>query len=163
MMAMEWQKDEFTLSTDPSRIDIPYVHAFLSTKSYWAMGVPIGIVSASIEGSLCFGMYTAGAEGSKGVHGVVERQVGFTRVITDKATFGYLADVFIDEEYRGRGLSKWMMETILGHPELQGFRIWQLSTRDAHGLYEQFGFEVPADPRRIMRKNDPDVYRRKPD
>ncbi|MDP4149501.1 MAG: GNAT family N-acetyltransferase [Bacteroidota bacterium] len=148
---MQWQKDEFVISTDPARIDIPYVHAFLSTKSYWAGGVPIEIVRASINGSLCFGMYAG------------ERQVGFTRVITDKATFGYLADVFIDEGYRGRGLSKWMMETILGHPELQGFRIWQLSTRDAHGLYEQFGFEVPADPRRIMRRNDPDIYRRSPE
>jgi GNAT superfamily N-acetyltransferase len=145
---MDWQKNEFTISTDPAMLDIPYIHAFLSTNSYWAEGIPIETVSASVSGSICFGMYSA------------ERQIGFARVITDKATFGYLADVFIDEAYRGQGLSKWMMETILAHPELQGFRIWQLSTRDAHGLYEQFGFEVPADPKRIMRKNDPDVYRR---
>jgi GNAT superfamily N-acetyltransferase len=146
---MDWQKNEFTISTDPARLDLPYIHAFLSTKSYWAEGIPIETVRASVKGAICFGLYCR------------EKQLGFARVITDGATFGYIADVFIDEGYRGRGLSKWMMETILAHRELQGFRIWQLSTRDAHGLYEQFGFKIPDDPRRIMRKNDPDVYRRR--
>lgn len=89
-----------------------------------------------------------------------ERQIGFARVITDKATFGYLADVFIDERLRGRGLSKWMMASLLSHPELQGFRNWMLGTRDAHGLYTQFGFTALDEPDRIMRKNDPEVYKK---
>ena len=97
------------------------------------------IVKRSIEGSVCFGMY----------HN--NRQVGFARVITDNASFGYLADVFIINEYRGRGLSKWLMQCILGHPELQGFRSWLLGTRDAHGLYSQFGFKPLEHPERFMR------------
>lgn len=146
---MVWEKDEYIISTDRSRLDIPYIHAFLSERSYWAKGIPPDIVKASIEGSMCFGVFHEG------------RQIGFARVISDMATFGYLADVFIDEGYRGRGLSKWLMGTILGHPELQGFRIWQLSTQDAHGLYAQFGFTALDNPLRVMRKNDPDVYRKK--
>ncbi|HMH20888.1 MAG TPA: GNAT family N-acetyltransferase [Puia sp.] len=146
---MDWQKDEFTISTDSQRLDIPYIHAWLSGRSYWAEGIPVETVRASVEGSLCFGIY----------HG--EKQVGFSRVITDKATFGYLADVFIDENYRKRGLSKWMMEIILAHPELQGFRRWMLATLDAHGLYTQFGFLPIEEPDRLMAKNSPDVYRKK--
>ena len=96
---------------------------------------------------MCFGVY----EG--------DRQLGFARVVTDYATFGYLADVFIDEAYRGRGLSKWLMEIIMGHPQLQGFRTWQLATRDAHGLYARFGFTIPDKPERIMRISVPDIYK----
>jgi GNAT superfamily N-acetyltransferase len=144
---MEWQNGEFLISTDPVTLDIPFIHKFLSERSYWAKGIPVGTVSAFIGGSLCFGMYAAG------------RQIGFARVITDRATFGYLADVFVDEDFRGRGLSKWMMVCLLSHPELQGFRRWMLATRDAHGLYEQFGFGALEDPHRIMQKTDPDIYR----
>jgi GNAT superfamily N-acetyltransferase len=154
-MAMHWQKDRFTISTDPTRLDLPYIHSFLSTKSYWSEGIPLETVKTSIDNSICFGLFGAG-------DGQEIKQIGFARVITDKATFGYLADVFIDETHRGQGLSKWMIEIILSHPELQGFRNWQLSTRDAHGLYERFGFSVPADPTRIMRKNNPDVYLKPP-
>lgn len=146
---MHWQKDEFTITTDPATLDIPYIHTFLSERSYWAEGIPLDIVKASIKGSVCFGVY----------HG--HRQIGFARVITDKATFGYLADVFIDENYRGRGLSKWMMGSIMAHPELQGFRSWQLATHDAQGLYAQFGFQPLDHPEHIMRKKDPDVYRKR--
>jgi GNAT superfamily N-acetyltransferase len=146
---MHWKKDDFMISTDPSKFDIPYIHEFLAERSYWAEGIPIETVQASIKGSVCFGVYREG------------RQIGFARVITDKATFGYLADVFIDENYRGQGLSKWLMETILSHSELQGFRSWQLATRDAQGLYAQFGFRPLEDPQRIMHRNDPDVYRKK--
>ena len=96
---------------------------------------------------MCFGLYDDG------------KQIGFARVITDKATFGYLADVFVDERYRGKGLAIWMMSAIMSHPELQGFRNWMLGTRDAHGLYRKFGFTQLDQPERIMRKNDPDVYK----
>jgi len=146
---MLWQKNNFTITTDPAKLDIPYIHAWLSERSYWAQEIPVATVQASITGSVCFGVY----EG--------ERQIGFARVVTDKATFGYLADVFIDEQYRGQGLSKWMMEVILSHPELQGFRRWMLATLDAHGLYAQFGFLPLDQPERIMIKPNPDIYRKK--
>src|SRR6187431_891236 len=143
---MEVKKDSFTISTDKSRLDIPYIHQFLKS-SYWAENIPIEIVTRSIEGSVCFGVY----EG--------ENQVGFARVVTDKATFGYLADVFVDEKYRGRGLSKWLMSTIMSDPELQGFRTWMLGTRDAHELYKKFGFESLSNPERFMKKSIADIYK----
>jgi GNAT superfamily N-acetyltransferase len=143
---MEWQKNEFTITTDRSRMDIDYIHAFLSERSYWAKGIPRHIVAASVEGSECFGVFQG------------DRQVGFARVITDKATTGYLADVFIDEDFRGKGLSKWLMATIMGHPGLQGFRTWMLGTHDAHGLYAQFGFRQLDKPENIMRITDLDIY-----
>src|SRR5882724_7933442 len=124
---MEWSKDEFLITTDAEKLDIPYIHSFLA-RSYWAMGIPLETVQRSVDGSVCFGVF----------HG--PQQVGFARVVTDKATFGYLADVFIDEVWRGKGLSKWLMEIILQHPDLQGFRRFILATRDAHGLYRQSGF-----------------------
>jgi len=130
---MNWHKDDFTITTDKSKMDIDIIHGYLS-RSYWAQGVPRATVQKSIEGSLSFAV----------LHG--SRQVGFARVITDKATFGYLSDVFILEEYRGKGLSKWLMEIILGHPELQNFRRFLLSTCDAHGLYRQFGFKDLVSP-----------------
>ncbi|HTQ28979.1 MAG TPA: GNAT family N-acetyltransferase [Puia sp.] len=144
-----WTRDEFQISTDPLKLDVAYIHDFLSKRSYWAEHIPMETVRRSIAGSLNFAIYHR------------EKQVGFARVITDWATFGYLADVFIDEGYRGRGLSVWMMEIIMSHPRLQGFRNWQLATRDAHGLYEKFGFRKMDNPDRIMRKNDPDIYTRK--
>ena len=143
---MEPLKDTFTISTDKHKLDIPYIHRFL-VQSYWAENIPIEIVERSINGSFCFGVY----EG--------EQQIGFARVITDKATFGYLADVFIDEKYRGRGLSKKLVAAIMSHPDLQGFRSWQLATLDAHGLYEKFGFRPLDNPERIMRKYDANVYK----
>ncbi len=145
-MHCHWSQDEFEISTDPSRIDVAAVHDFLST-SYWAKGIPLEIVRRSIQNSLCFGIYRS------------KEQIGFARVITDRATFAYLADVFVIEEYRGRGLSKWLMQCILAHPELQGLRRWSLATRDAHGLYRQFGFRELKSPERFMELHDPDVYR----
>ena len=126
-MADEWKQGDYTISTDRARIDLKTVHGFL-TESYWAAGVPFEIVKRSIENSLAFGLY-------KG-----DRQVGFARVITDYATFAYLADVFILEEFRSRGLGHWLVRTITSHPELQGLRRWMLATRDAHGVYETVGF-----------------------
>ncbi len=143
---MNWQKDDFTITTDKSKMDIDIIHGYLS-RSYWAQGVPRAIIQKSIEGALCFAV----------LHG--SRQVGFARVITDKATFGYLSDVFILEEYRGKGLSKWLMEIILGHPELQNFRRFLLSTRDAHGLYRQFGFKDLVSPENWMQVYNPEVYK----
>lgn len=143
---MELKKDTFTISADKFKLNIPYIHQFLS-QSYWAENIPVEIVKRSIDGAVCFGVYDG------------ERQVGFARVITDKATFGHLADVFIDEKYRGLGLSKWLMETIMAHPDLQGFRTWTLGTRDAHGLYAKFGFTPVDNPARMMRKYDAEVYK----
>jgi GNAT superfamily N-acetyltransferase len=137
---------EYQMSTDRQRIDIAAVHAFL-TQSYWSPGIPRGVVERAIENSLCFGVYF-GAQ-----------QVGFARVITDKATFAYLADVFIIESHRGKGLSKWLMEFVTAHEELQGLRRFLLATKDAHALYAKFGFEALGNPSRIMENLKPDVYR----
>ncbi len=140
---------EYEISTDRQRIDIAAVHAFL-TQSYWSPGIPAGVVERAIANSLCFGVYLGAL------------QVGFARVVTDKATFAYLADVYIVESHRGKGLSKWLMEFITGHEALQGLRRFLLATRDAHGLYAQFGFEALANPSRMMESLKPDVYRQVP-
>ena len=123
-------RGDYKVSTDSSLLDVNVIFNYLSRESYWAKNIPKAVVEKSIANSLCFGIY----KGSE--------QVGFARLITDKATFAYLADVFIIEEFRGKGLSKWLMEVIQLHPELQGLRRWMLGTRDAHGLYEQFGFKA---------------------
>lgn len=153
-MAQEWLDGEWTISTDPARIDVAMVHGFMAA-SYWAKGVPRRIVERSIAGSYSFGIYQRREDG--------ERQVGFARVITDAATFAYLADVFVLPEYRGRGLSKWLMACILDHPELQDLRTWLLATGDAHGLYRQFGFSGVVELERqdaYMAKPNPGIYER---
>ena len=144
-MHHSWSKGDFEISTDPVRIDLATVHKFL-TNSYWAKGIPLETVQRSIANSLGFGVYHAG------------RQVGFARVISDRATFAYLADVFILEDYRGRGLSQWLMECIVGHPDLQGLRRWMLATQDAHGLYQRYGFIPIKSPERWMEIHRPGVY-----
>lgn len=136
---MEKTHGAYLLSTDRDKLDVEVIHQFLSTASYWAQHIPREVVVRSIKGSLCFGIYHEGT------------QVGFARVITDNATFGYLADVFVLPAHRGRGLSKWMMECILAHPDLQGMRRFMLATRDAHTLYAQFGFEPLGNPERLMQ------------
>jgi GNAT superfamily N-acetyltransferase len=143
----EWRHGDYVISTDRSRLDLDVIHGFL-TRSYWSPGIPRETVERAIQHSMPFGLYLGAA------------QVGFARVITDFASFGYLADVFILEEHRGKGLSKWMMEVLFSHPELQGFRRWLLATRDAHGLYRQVGFTSLTAPERFMEKWDPDIYRR---
>jgi len=144
---MDWKKDGYSISTDKSKIDIDIVQGYLS-QSYWAEGIPKETVKRSIEHSLCFGVYKQ------------EKQIGFARVISDCATFAYLADVFILEKERGKGLSKWLMEIIMDHPQLQGLRRFTLATRDAHGLYEKFGFTVFDKPERWMQKHRPGVYKK---
>src|SRR5687768_12981270 len=124
---MELRDHEYVFSTDKSKLDTGYVHDFLSRQSYWAEGIPLSLVEQSIQNSFCFGVY----------HN--HRQVGFARVVTDYATFGYLADVFIDPAYRGKGLSKKLMTFIFSRNELKKLRRIVLATRDAHGLYEQHG------------------------
>lgn len=142
----EWQNGEFTISTDPVRLDLDEIHRFLSEESYWAQNRSRQETETAIRNSLPFGLY-------KG-----ENLIGFARVVTDFATFAYLGDVFIVEEFRGRGLSKWLMDSIVGHPELQGFRRWVLATRDAHTLYEKFGFQELVHPERWMEKPAPNAY-----
>jgi GNAT superfamily N-acetyltransferase len=145
------QKNNFFISTDASKINIEAVHHYLCNESYWAKNIPLNIVQKSIQGSLCFGVYKKENE-------TAFTQVGFARIITDKATFAYLADVFIIEKYRGMGLSKWLMQEIMGHEELQGLRGWMLGTKDAHGLYEQFGFKRLENSERIMRLSAFEAY-----
>ena len=141
------QREGFAITTETSFFNIEFVHAFLS-KSYWAEHIPIETVQKSIDNSISFGVFHLG------------RQIGFARVITDKATFGYLADVFIDEAYRGQGLSKWLMEEIMTHPDLQGLRRLMLATRNAHGLYTRFGFSPLTNAERWMQIHKPDIYKK---
>ena len=141
----EWRRGDYVVRTDPARLDVDAVHAYL-TRSYWAAGIPLEIVRRSLENSINFAI----------VH--EDELAGFGRVITDRATFGYLGDVFVLEAHRGKGLSKWLMECILAHPELQGFRRWVLLTRDAHGLYRQYGFQDLAHPDRYLERWAPDLY-----
>jgi N-acetylglutamate synthase-like GNAT family acetyltransferase len=144
-MKYERTQGEFTVSTDAARVNLRVVHEFL-TNSYWARGIPLEVVRRSLENSLCFGVY----RGSE--------QAGFARVITDRATFAYLADVFILPEHRGRGLSKLLMQCIMEHPELHGLRRWSLATTDAHSLYAQFGFKPVTKPEMWMEIHRPDIY-----
>lgn len=124
----EFYKNPYRISTHKSELNIPFIHQFLS-KSYWAKDIPLTILEKSIENSCCFGLY------------LDQEQVGFARVVTDYATFGYVSDVFIQENHRRKGLSIWLMECILNYAELQGFRNWVLATADAHTLYQKFGFK----------------------
>jgi len=142
----EWHKGKFVISTDKSRLQIGAIHKFLSEESYWAKERTLEQTETAIKNSLPFGIY-------KG-----ENQIGFARVVTDYATFAYLGDVFISGEFRGKGLSKWLMQTILSHPDLQGLRRWILATADAHGLYGQFGFSALKVPDRWMEKSVPNAY-----
>jgi len=143
---MQWTRDEFTISTDKQRLDVDLIQRFLTEESYWARNRTIEQTKLAIENSICFGVYAG------------ERQVGFARVVSDRATFAYLADVFVVEEFRGRGLSKWLMEIIVSHPELQNLRRWLLATRDAHGLYRQFDFAELRFPERWMERTASDAY-----
>jgi GNAT superfamily N-acetyltransferase len=146
---------EYLISTESAWLDLELIHRFLSERSYWARGIPRDVVARSIANSLCFGVYAF----AKGAPNPGRRQVGFARVATDRATFAYLADVFVLPEHRGHGLSKRLMEAVLAHPDLQGLRRWMLATADAHELYRRYGFTALSQPDRFMQRHDPDVYR----
>lgn len=139
-MADSWQHGEYRISTDPLLLDIPSIHAYLSSSAYWAMGRPMEVVQRSIQNSLNFGLYRDA------------RQIGFARVVTDFATFAWLADVFVLPEFRGEGLGKWLIETVVNYPRLAGLRRWILATRDAHGLYGQYGFTPLSAPQTFMER-----------
>ncbi|MYN00925.1 GNAT family N-acetyltransferase [Pseudoduganella sp. DS3] len=140
--------DGFEVSCDAGRLDVGLVHRFLSQESAWARGIPRELVERAMANSLCFGGYLDG------------NQVAFARVITDRATFANMVDVFVLPALRGRGYSKRLMESVLAHPDLQGLRRFTLATGDAHGLYAQFGFTPPSRPATLMERYYPDVYQR---
>jgi GNAT superfamily N-acetyltransferase len=140
-------RGEYRLSIDREEMDLAAIHAFLS-RTDWSPGIPQAVLARAIANSLCFGLFLG------------KDQVGFARVITDRATFAYLADVYVLEAHRGKGLSRWLMEIITAHPDLQGLRRFALATRDAHGLYERFGFRPLANPAAMMEILRPDVYQR---
>jgi len=144
-MSMNWVRDTFTVTSDPAKLDLAVIAEFLAS-SYWAKGIPVATVEKSLERSLCFALLDG------------ERQIGFARVISDRVTIAYLGDVFVLPEYRGKGLGKWLIECVVSHPELQGLRRWVLATRDAHGLYEKFGFTPLKRPEFFMELHNPNVY-----
>ena len=152
MKIYETFQNEFIISTDKSKLDVGIIHNYLCNESYWAKNISVELVKKSIDGSCCFGLFVKENSTTK--------QIGFARVISDCATFGYLADVFIVEAYRGKGLSKWLMETIMNCPDLQGLRRWMLGTRDAHGLYEKLGWTVLDEDtrKRFMQRHNKNGY-----
>lgn len=145
-MIRTWSREGFEISDDPSRLDAGAVHAFLST-SYWARGISRERVERSIAGSLCFGLYRDGA------------QIGFARAVSDRATFAWLADVYVLAPFRGQGLGRWLVETVLSHPELAGLRRWQLVTRDAQTLYRPLGFVEVLHPHMHLERLVPEAWR----
>jgi len=145
----EWRRNEYIISTNRDDLDVPLIHDFLCNSTYWATGRKLEVVQRSIDNSLCFGVFKLDDRGKK--------QVGFARVVTDYATFAWVADVFVLEEERGRGLGKWLIDVIISHPELQGFRRWVLATKDAHELYRRVGFRELHKPERWMERPDPNM------
>jgi GNAT superfamily N-acetyltransferase len=146
MTALTIYKHEFCISTDKTKLRLDSIHEFLSTKAYWCLNIPKEKVQTAIQNSLCFGVYQG------------EKQIGFARIISDFSTIAYLGEVYILEEYRGNALSKWLMETIMSYPDLQGMRRWILLTGDAHGLYRQFGWTDIADPTVWMELHNKNIY-----
>jgi GNAT superfamily N-acetyltransferase len=146
MQIITVQKDDYLITTDRTKMDIRFIHHFLSTETYWSKGIPLDVVQRAIEHSLNFGIFHRNS------------QVGYARIVSDFATMCYLGDVFIIPDHRGKGLSKWLIEQIRAHPDLKGLRRWILLTRDAHELYKQFGWRTIAHPDRWMEIHDPNVY-----
>lgn len=146
MGALAWFKNDFCISTDREKLDLKAIHFFLSTQAYWSLNIPYEIVEKAADHSLNFGLYYK------------DRQIGYARIISDYSTMAYLGDVYVLEEFRGQGLSKWLMEVVRGHPDLQGLRRWLLLTRDAHGLYKQFGWTAVANPDFYLEIHDKNIY-----
>lgn len=147
MEIQEWQRGGFVISTDRAKMQIDVIHDYISNQSYWMAGIPKSRVQRIIDNALNFGIFDG------------PRQIGYADVITDFATFAYLANVFVLEDYRGQGLSKWLMECILAHPDLQDLRRWTLLTADAHGLYKQYGFEPINSPESWMHRYNAETYK----
>ena len=145
-MHNDWKQNNLLVSTNPAKLDVNAIHAFL-TRAYWCEGIPHEIVERAVRNSLCFGVFDGAA------------QVGLARVVTDYATFAYLCDVYVLESHRGQGLGKWLIECVMAHPQLQGLRRFSLATRDAHELYAQFGFQPLAKPEAHMERHKPDIYK----
>jgi GNAT superfamily N-acetyltransferase len=145
----EWRKDGFLVTTDRKSFQIDRVHRFLSAEAYWCLGIPKRTVEKAMEGSLCFGLFTSNGD-----------QIGLARVITDYATFAWICDVYVEKDYRGKGLSKWMIDCLMNHPDMAGLRRVCLATRDAHELYSRFGFQVTKTPGYWMEIKDNDLYLR---
>ena len=143
---MKKRNGEYEIDTDRKRLDLAAIHRFLSKESYWAQNRTMEQTLTAIENSQCFGLFCG------------KQQVGFARVVTDRATFAYIGDVYVVEEHRGKGLSKWLMKVIVEQPDLQGLRRWVLATRDAHSLYEQYDFAPLKFPERWMERTAPDAY-----
>jgi GNAT superfamily N-acetyltransferase len=140
-----YEKQGFTISTNPSKLDVEAIHGYLS-RAYWSEGIPRHIVQKSLSNSLCFGLFDG------------RNQIGLARVVTDSATYAYLCDVYVLEEYRGKGLGIWLMECVMSHPDLKGLRRFSLATRDAHGLYRKFGFAELEKPQSQMEIKKPNIY-----
>jgi GNAT superfamily N-acetyltransferase len=147
-MSEDQRRGRFVLVADAARMDVDEVHRYLAEESYWSPGIPRALVARSIANSLCFGVFAEG------------RQISFARVISDRATYAYLCDVYVLEDYRGQGLASWMLDAIDAHPELQGLKRWGLVTRDAHPLYLKHGWVRPPNPDGYLEKRVPDIYRR---
>lgn len=143
---MEWHKGDYLVSTDPERLDRAAIHRYLSEEAYWSLGIPRELLDTALDHSLCFGLYLG------------QQQVGFARLITDYATFAYLADVYVLAEHRGQGLARWMMTCIMAHPQVVPLRRIMLVTKDAHPLYRAVGFDDPAVPSRILTRYRPRCY-----
>ncbi len=147
-----WEKDNFLISTDKSFLQIPKIHNFLSVDSYWSPGIPLDIVTCGIENSLCFGVYQ--------IYGNNKEQIGFARIVTDYASFAWICDVYIENDFRKLGLAKWLMNCVMAHPALQSLRRICLATKDAHELYQKFGFEVTKAPQNWLEIKNNDIYKR---
>lgn len=155
MQIEKWLKQSFEINTDPAQLQIAKIHRFLSQEAYWSLDIPFQTVEKAIKGSRCFGVFDRS-------NGSLE-QIGFARVISDGATFAWLCDVYIEQQCRGLGLSKWLMESLMSHPALIGLRRVCLATKDAHKLYEKYGFEVTATPGNWLEIKDNDLYKKQKD
>ncbi len=147
MQIISETKGDFFITTDPSKLDISAIHDFLSNHSYWSRNIPFEKVKTSIDNSLNFGLFNKG------------RQIGYARIISDFSTIAYLGDVYVLDEFRGQGHSKWLMEKVMAHPNLQGLRRWILLTGTAHELYKKYGWTSIASPDKWMEKHNPDVFK----
>ncbi len=146
MQIITEQKGDFIITTDKSKLDLKAIHNFLANESYWSQDIPFEVVKAAVDNSLNFGLFYK------------DKQIGYARVVTDNTTIAYLGDVFVLKEFRGQGFSKWLIEKVMTHPDLQGLRRWILLTQDAHELYKKYGWTSIAKPERWMEKHNPKVY-----